>query len=124
MRCGGLQIMINDRLLGSYLAQLITHFMVAFGVVLGACMLAGIAAVMTLKPPSIVMKDYALNIKIWAVIAAIGGTIDPFRSIENKVIHGQLSPAIQDIIIIITAFLGAQMGAKLILIICGGGADS
>lgn len=116
--------MINDRLLGSYLSQLITHFMVAFGVVLGACLLAGIAAVMTLKPPAIVMKEYALNIKIWAVIAAIGGTIDPFRSIESKFLDGQLSPAIQDIIIIVTAFLGAQMGAKLILLISGGSVDS
>lgn len=116
--------MINDKMLGSYLSQLIIHFMVAFGVVLGACMLAGIAAVITLKPPALVMKEYALNIKIWAVIAAIGGTIDPFRSIESKFLDGQLSPAIQDIIVIVTAFIGAQFGAKLILMICGGGVDS
>ena len=116
--------MLNDKLLGTYLAQLITHFMVAFGIVLGACLLAGITAVITLKPPAQVMNEYALNIKIWAVIAAVGGTIDPFRSIESKFLDGQLSPAIQDILVIVTAFLGAQAGVKLILLIGGSGVNS
>lgn len=116
--------LLNNKLLGSYFSQLITHFMVAFGVVLGACLLAGIAAVLTLQPPALVMKDYAFNIKIWAVIAAVGGTIDPFRSIESKFIEGQLSPALQDIVIIIIAFLGAQVGVKLIIAISGGNLES
>lgn len=99
--------------MGLFLTKVIIHFCVAFGVVMGATLMTGVASILTLQPPTLQMQDIAEKIRIWAVVAAVGGTIDPFRSIESHFIVGELSPALQQILIIVSAFLGAQLGAKL-----------
>lgn len=96
-----------------FLTQLINHFMISFGVVLGATLLGGISAVLTLQPPTFTMEEIANKIKMWAVIAAVGGTIDPFRAIETNLIRGDISPVVEQVLYIISAFLGATMGTKL-----------
>jgi len=107
--------------MAAFLTKLILHYCIAFGVVVGASMLAGIAATMTLQPPSSTMKGIAENIKIWAIVASIGGTIDPIRAIETNFLEGQINPAIKQILWIVSAFLGAQAGVKLVQWICDGG---
>ncbi|MDP5274407.1 YtrH family sporulation protein [Chengkuizengella axinellae] len=110
--------------MGNLLTKMITDYMIAFGVVLGASLMAGIAATLTLQPPSFTMQEVAKNVKIWAVVVAIGGTIDPLRLIESNVIDGQLSPAIKQILQIISAFMGAQAGTALMLWLSDGGNSS
>jgi hypothetical protein len=107
--------------MAAFLTKLILHYCIALGVVVGASMLAGIAATMTLQPPSSTMKGIAENIKIWAIVASIGGTIDPIRAIETNFLEGQINPAIKQILWIVSAFLGAQAGVKLVQWICDGG---
>ncbi|KQX45897.1 MULTISPECIES: YtrH family sporulation protein [unclassified Paenibacillus] len=102
-------------------ANIIVYFCIAFGVVFGGSMLSGIAAVLTLQSPTEKMLTISENIKIWAMVAAVGGTIDPIRYIESHVAIGHLNPAIKQIILIIVAFIGAQMGTSLIQMICKGG---
>ncbi|WJH34736.1 YtrH family sporulation protein [Paenibacillus sp. CC-CFT747] len=103
--------------------KLVIDFCVAFGIVLGGSLLGGIGAVLMLQPPSLVMESIASNIKIWAMVAAVGGTIDPLRLIETNIQEGYLSPAIKQIVYIITAFIGAQVGFSLIQWICKGGGE-
>lgn len=107
-----------------FLTKLFTDFSIAFGVVLGASLLGGMAAVMTMQPPTFTMKTIAENMKIWAVVAAVGGTIDPFRVIETNFLVSQYSTAIQQILYIVSAFFGAYMGTKLIQWVCNGGISS
>jgi hypothetical protein len=102
---------------------LIMNFLVAFGVVLGGSLLSGIGAVLTLKAPAVMMEYWADKIKIWALVVAVGGTIDPLRVIESNVLEGHLSPAIKQIVSILCAFLGAHMGTSLVHLICRGGAE-
>lgn len=101
-----------------FITKLILHFSISFGVVLGASMLSGISAVITLQPPALTMRSISENIKIWAVVAAIGGTIDPIRAIESNFLDGQLHSAIKQILLIASAFLGAYSGTRLIAWIC------
>lgn len=103
-----------------FLSNMVLYFAVSFGVVLGGSMLGGIAAVLTLQSPSEKMLLIAENIKIWAMVAAVGGTIDPIRSIELYVSEGHLNPAIKQILLIVIAFIGAQMGTSLIQMISKG----
>jgi hypothetical protein len=110
--------------MGNFITKLSLDFLVAFGIVLGACVLAGISAVLTLQPPTLTMRTIADNIKIWAVVAAIGGTIDPFRVIESNILEGRLSPVVEQILYILSAFFGAHAGARLIQWICDGGVQS
>ncbi len=97
-----------------FLTKLAIDFSVAFGIVLGGSMLGGIAAVIILQPPGDYMVKIAGNIKIWAMVAAIGGTIDPIRVIEFNFAEGYISPAIKQILYFISAFIGAQMAFNLI----------
>ena len=106
--------------MGLFLTQMINHFLISFGVVLGATLLGGIAAVLTLQPPTHTMEDIATNIKIWAVIAAVGGTIDPFRAIETNLVHGDLPLVVKQVLYIISAFIGAHTGTKLMQWMAGG----
>ncbi|TBL75058.1 YtrH family sporulation protein [Paenibacillus thalictri] len=99
-------------------------FFVAFGAVVGGTMLSGIGAVLILEPPSNTMLRISENIKIWALVAAVGGTIDPLRVIESHFLDGHISPAIKQILFFVSAFTGAQMGTSLIQWICKGGGAS
>jgi len=96
-------------------------FMVAFGVVLGAALMTGIHAILSLHSPTTDMLKMASSVKIWAVVVAIGGSIDPFRVIESNFMSGYFSPAIKQILQMISAFVGAHLGTEIIRYICGGG---
>ncbi|WP_256759938.1 YtrH family sporulation protein [Cohnella sp. WQ 127256] len=96
-------------------------FFIAFGVVLGGALLAGMGSVFLMTPPKVKMLQVAGNLKIWALVAAVGGTIDPIRVIESHILEGVLSPAIQQIGYILFAFLGAHMGTELIQWMCRNG---
>ncbi|TVY07423.1 YtrH family sporulation protein [Paenibacillus cremeus] len=109
--------------MASFISKCLLDFLVAFGVVLGGTMLAGICAVLTLEPPAWRMASVAEQIKIWALVAAIGGTIDPIRAIETNFIEGHISPAIKQIMYIVCAFTGAHVGSTLIQWICKGGSN-
>jgi hypothetical protein len=107
-----------------FLTNLALDFFVAFGIVLGACMLAGISSVLTLQAPAYKMMDIAVRIKIWAMVAAVGGTIDPLRVIESNFLEGHLSPAFKQIMYFVSAFAGAHIGTELIKWICQGSVEA
>jgi hypothetical protein len=96
-------------------------FFIAFGVVLGGALFAGVGSVFLWTPPRVEMLRVAANLKIWALVAAVGGTIDPMRVIETNVLEGHLSLAVQQIGYILFAFLGAHMGTELIQWLCKNG---
>ena len=108
----------------SFLTKCVLDFFIAFGVVLGGTMLGGIAATLILEPPTTRMLLISEQIKIWAIVAAVGGTIDPLRFIESNLTEGYISPAIKQILYIVFAFIGAQVGTSLIQWICKGGSSS
>lgn len=105
-----------------FLSKAGLDFFIAFGVVIGGSMMAGIGSVFLLLPPAATMIDTAARLKIWAIVAAIGGSIDPVRVIESNIMEGHLSPAAQQICFIIIAFLGAHLGIELVRLICKGAA--
>lgn len=85
-------------------------------------MLAGIGSVFLILPPSSMMVSTASNLKIWAIVAAVGGSVDPMRVIESNIVDGNLSPAVLQIVYIGAAFLGAHMGTEMVKLICKGAA--
>ena len=105
----------------SFTTRWVLDFFIAFGFVTGGSLLAGIGAMLMLLAPANVMENVASSIKIWAVVAAVGGTIDPLRVIETNIQEGYLSPVIKQLLLFGSAFIGAQLGYSLIHMICGGG---
>ncbi|RXZ84663.1 sporulation protein [Paenibacillaceae bacterium] len=105
--------------MSDFLAKAALDFFIAFGVVIGGSTLAGVGAALVLVPPANEMLETAAKLKIWAIVAAVGGTIDPMRVIETNMMDGHLSPVVQQLLFIICAFLGAHTGTELIKLICG-----
>lgn len=110
--------------MGHLLSKMAHDFLVAFGVVLGATLMTGIHSVLTFHSPSADMLKVASSVKIWAVVVAIGGSIDPFRVIESNFMHGYISPAVKQILQMLSAFIGAHFATELIRWISGGGGGS
>ncbi len=106
--------------MNGFLASLILTYGLAFGVVIGGSLLSGMAALLVLQSPTERMLTIANHIKIWAVVIAIGGTIDPIRYIENQVAEGHIDTVMKQIILILVAFVGAHTATAIIGCICKG----
>ncbi|MGZ9583238.1 YtrH family sporulation protein [Paenibacillus marinisediminis] len=100
--------------MGTFLSKAILDFCIALGVVLGGSLLAGIASVIALQPPAETMRQVADHIKIWAIVVAVGGTIDPLRVIESNFLSGELNPIFRQLMYILVSFMGAHLGTELI----------
>lgn len=82
--------------------------------------MAGLGAVLTKQSPIVIMKGVALDIKFWAILSAIGGTIDTLRGFEVGFIGGHLSVAVRQIFYIISAFAGATIASYILLFLFEG----
>lgn len=106
----------------SYLyISIIRNFFIAFGVVIGASVFAGIAAIITNRPPLKAMLDLAGSIKIWAMAVALGDTFSSFAAIEKGLFEGELKSIMKQAISVLTALLGANAGYSIMKLIqrCG-----
>lgn len=61
--------------LSALYTSMVRNFLIAFGVVVGASIFAGIAAIITDHPPLKAMMDLAGSIKIWAMAIALGDSV-------------------------------------------------
>ena len=101
--------------------NLIFMFTISFGVVVGASLFAGLAAILCNRPPFKTMIEIAISIKIWAVAIAIGGTFYSFEVIEKGLIKLEYRSVIKQVIYIAVALIGANSGYSFIKMLkkCG-----
>lgn len=97
--------------------SVIRNFLIAFGVVFGASIFAGIGAVITNHPPLKTMIDLASSIKIWAMAIALGDTFSSYAIIEKGIFEGEFKTIIKQAIYVLTALLGANTGYSVIKLI-------
>ncbi|MGF7185646.1 type III secretory pathway component EscS [Desulfitispora alkaliphila] len=100
--------------------KLLLIFFTSLGVVMGAALIGSIAALFTSNPPVKTMIKLANEIKIWAMVAAIGGTFTAFEVLELGIFEGKLLDLAKQVVFIISAFLGAQVGEYLVTTLAGG----
>jgi len=96
------------------MATIILDFFVAFGVIVGGSFLGGLGAFAAGQSPMQTMMILSDKLKIWAVVAAIGGTVDTLSLIERNFFDGTHSEIIKQILYIFSAFFGAYIGTTLI----------
>lgn len=93
----------------------IIYFFVAFGIIIGGCVIGSIGMMLTGKPPFQSMSDLSRTLKIWAIVAAIGGTFDTINKFGDSVfISGSLLEVLKQIIYIVAALVGANAGEAII----------
>jgi len=104
----------------SFSQKMILILFTALGVELGASLVGALAAVISHGPPLKTMTKLAYEIKIWAIVAAIGGTFTTIEVLEMGLFEGELVTVIKQILYIISAFMGAQFGYVIISWLAGG----
>jgi len=107
--------------LSSFANNIIYNFLIAFGVIVGASLMAGLAALINDHAPLKTMFNIAGSIKIWAVAVALGGTFSSFEIIEKGIFKGEVRSIIKQAVYVVIAVVGANMGYGFIRLIqkCG-----
>lgn len=99
--------------------KIIPVFFIALGVVLGGSFVGSVGGIIISQSPLKVMGELADDLKLYAIICAIGGTFTNLRLLED-VFQGELIIIIQQFAMLLSAFLGAQLGYWLIITLVGG----
>ena len=94
--------------------KMIMYYFVAFGVVIGGSIFGGLGAFLVNQPPIQTMKDLSDQLKIWALVVALGGTFDSFKVFESSLIEGNIFSLTKQILYITVALIGAYT-AQLVL---------
>ena len=105
----------------NFISNTIYNFLIAFGVMVGASLFAGVGAIINDKPPLKTMFDLAGSIKIWAVAVALGGTFTSYEIIEKGLFNGEIKSIIRQAIYVVAALFGANSGYNFIKLVqrCG-----
>lgn len=100
--------------------EILLAFFSAFGVLVGGSVFGSIAAFLTHASPFRTMRELVKVYRIWAIVVAIGGTFPTIRVLESTLFDGQLLALIRQLMIIVSALLGAYLGYWLIMTLTGG----
>ncbi len=98
----------------TFFPSVIESYLIALGVILGGSLIGGLAAFLTGSPPLTAVYRLSNSIRIWAIVAAIGGTFDTVYSFERGFLDGETKDLFKQFLLILTAMGGAQTGAALI----------
>jgi hypothetical protein len=92
----------------------IESYFIALGVILGGSLIGGIAAFITGQPPLTAVYRLSTDLRIWAIVAAIGGTFDAVYTFERGLFNAETRDIFKQLLIILSALGGAQTGALII----------
>ncbi len=95
-------------------------FFMALGIVLGGTFIGALGSLISGISPLKAMIRFADDLKLYAVICAIGGTFVHLRHLEGVFFQGDLSLILQQFLVLLSAFLGAQLGYWIIMVLAGG----
>lgn len=103
-----------DLISREFAGTLVMDFFVAFGVIFGGSFIGGIGALLIGKPPLSTIHELASTLKIWALVAAIGGTFDAIHSLDRGLFYGTHIDIFKTIAMLCSALAGANLGTLLI----------
>jgi len=93
---------------------LITSYFISLGVLLGGAIIGSLGSFLAGAPPLYWMIRFAEKLRIWAIVAAIGGTFDAVYEFERGIFAGDTKAIIRQILLIIFAMSGAQTGSLIL----------
>lgn len=99
--------------------DLVLTFFIALGVVLGGSIIGSLGATLAGRYPLETMVNLARQIKVWAVLVALGGTFPSLYALEAGLLEGQLQAVARQLLFILVSFCGAQLGYMLMLLLKG-----
>jgi hypothetical protein len=106
--------------LAKLLETLTLNAFIALGVILGGALVGSLGAVFYGQSPGHIIIELAGKLKIWALVAAMGGTFDTLRAIEAGFLGLQVNTVIKQLLLIFSSFIGAHAGYLLLVYLAGG----
>lgn len=97
-----------------FFAAFIHCFFIAFGVILGGSVIGSMGDFATGDAPLSSMSRIADRLRIWAIVAAIGGTFDAIANVERGLFGGSTFDLLKQVLLIISAMGGVKVGLTLI----------
>jgi hypothetical protein len=97
-----------------FLASLINCYFIALGVIIGGSLIGGIGAFLVGEPPLTMINRLSKSLRIWALVASIGGTFDVFDNFQRGIFEGMPLDIFKQILLIVTAMGGTQTGFRII----------
>ncbi|MGP4041600.1 YtrH family sporulation protein [Gracilibacillus sp. D59] len=97
-----------------FMATMIQCYFIAFGVMIGGSIIGSIGAFLSGDAPFTHISRIAKNLRIWAIVAAIGGTFDAIYNFERGIYEGSTIDLVKQILLIITAMGGAHTALLVI----------
>lgn len=102
-----------------FFTHLLDSYFIALGVLLGGALIGGIAAFITGKPPLTEIYRISSSLRIWAIVAAIGGTFDAVYRFEKGLFEGETKDIVKQFLLILSALGGAKTGSLIITWLTG-----
>ncbi|MFC0187891.1 YtrH family sporulation protein [Fictibacillus aquaticus] len=97
-----------------FISNIIIDFFIAFGVILGGALVGGLASFLVGKAPMMETVELAKKLKIWAIVAAIGGTFDTISNFERGFVNGSTFEIFKQLSYILVAMAGANSAMLLL----------
>ncbi|MFC7061542.1 YtrH family sporulation protein [Halobacillus seohaensis] len=99
--------------------SMIQCFFIAFGVIMGGTLIGSIGSFLTGEAPLTSMFRIAKGLRIWAIVAAIGGTFDAISNFERGIFEGSTFDLFKQVMIIIAAMGGVQTALFMFELLLG-----
>ncbi|GAB2569814.1 sporulation membrane protein YtrH [Gracilibacillus alcaliphilus] len=97
-----------------FMATIVQCYFIAFGVIIGGSLIGSIGAFITGEAPFVHIIRIAKSLRIWAIVAAIGGTFDAITNFERGLFDGSTIDLVKQVLLIITAMGGAHTALLII----------
>ncbi|WP_058485077.1 YtrH family sporulation protein [Defluviitalea phaphyphila] len=96
------------------LCTMVYNFFIALGVIIGGALFGSAAAILCNEKPINMMMIFAEQLKLWAIIVALGGTFPTFEILDLGILKGEFKAVIKQILYILSAFSGAHIGYMIL----------
>ncbi|WP_323742057.1 YtrH family sporulation protein [Salinibacillus xinjiangensis] len=97
-----------------FIPTLIQCYFIAFGVLAGGSFIGSIGAFLIGEPPLTMVTRLAKSLRIWAIVAAIGGSFDAFENLQKGLLEGSTIDLVRQVSYIVSAMVGVQTAIVLI----------
>jgi hypothetical protein len=101
--------------------RLVFIFCTSLGIILGGALVGSLSTIITGEQPYFTMRKLAEDMKIWAVVAAIGGSFSSFEALGSGLFSGEIRLLAKQFFYVISSFAGAELGIYLIYTLTGSG---
>lgn len=101
------------------LGKLLSNFLIALGVTLGGSLSGAAASLLVGGHPMDRLRFLADEMRLWGILVAVSGSFEPLRGIEQGLFAGQGRVMARQVIAVLVAMVGANLGYYLLQHLAG-----